>query len=109
MAAVHAYLYGPDAYRAIPTVGPLFMLTVVTSGVLAVVVALARRPVVDLLAAVFAVSVLAAYCLTLLLPQGLFLFEEPYVSKAGAVAIAAEVLVALSLVMAARRSLAGPR
>lgn len=104
--AVHGYLYGPGAYRAIPTVGPLFLATAVTAGALAVAVPLARRPLVDLIGAGFAASVLVAYCLTLLLPQGLFLFEEPSVSAAGAVSMAAEVLAAAALLVAARRSVA---
>lgn len=106
--AVHGYLYDADAYRAIPTVGPLFLATVVTAGVLATAVLAIRRPLADLLAAVFALSVLGGYCLVLLLPQGLFLFEEPSVSAAGAVSILAEVAAPLALVAAARRSLADP-
>ena len=104
--AVHGYLYGPGAYRAVPTVGPLFLATVVAAAALAVSVPLARRPIVDVAGAGFAMSVLVAYCLTLLLPQGLFLFEEPSVSAAGAVSMASEVAAAVALALAARRSVA---
>lgn len=105
IAAVHLYLYTAESYHAIPTIGPLFLLTVVVSVLMAAAVLALRRPVVDLAAAGFALSVLGGYILALLLPKGIFLFEEPGVYYSGSLAIASEVVCAASLTMAALAAL----
>jgi len=102
-ALVHANLYAREDYRAIPTVGWLFLLTVVTA--VAAGAALVVRPAwwVDLGAALFSLGVLGAYLLTLWLPDGLFLFKEPGVSYSGLVAIVAEAGAALVLAVVCLR------
>lgn len=119
--AVHLYLYldghlpgNGVGYRQIQTVGPLFLLTVVVAGVLALAVAAlagagrraprALASLVALAGAAFSASVLGGYVLTLLLPKGLFQFSEPGVSYSGALSIAAEVVGALALVALAAAS-----
>ncbi len=95
IAGVHLDLYFGQGYRAIPTIGWLFMLTSITSVVLAIAVVVAGRWVLDVSAGLFALGVLGGYVLTLVLPQGLFLFTEPGISLSGAISIAAEGLVAI--------------
>jgi hypothetical protein len=107
--AVHGYLYTAEDYRAIPTIGPLFLLVVVVAPVLAVVVVVAHRPITDVAGAIFALSVLGAYLLTLLVPTGLFLFRELGVSTSGALSLAAEGGAALSLGSAAARTVSADR
>lgn len=103
---VHGYLYAAEDYRAIPTVGPLFLVATVVAGLLAVAVVLARRPVVDLVGAAFALSVLGAYLVTLLVPTGLFLYHELSVSAPGALSVGAESGVVVTLGWAAARTVA---
>lgn len=95
---VHLYLYAGEQYHEIPTVGPLFIMTGVVAAVFAVAVVVVRRPLLDLAAAGFALSVLGGYLLTLYLPNGLFLFKEPGVSYSGGLAIFSEVGAAAVLV-----------
>lgn len=108
-AAVHLWCWAAEGYRAIPTVGPLFVVTGVAGIVLAAAVSTARRPAVDVLGAGMALTVLGAYVLTLTLPAGLFLFKEPGVSGAGALAVAAEAVAVLALGVAATRPWMGRR
>lgn len=100
-SGVHLYLYAGEAYRFIPTIGPLFLLTGVVAVVFAVALPLLERPLLDLLGAGFEVATLGAYILTLELPKGLFLFEEPGVSYSGGLAIFSEVGAAALLLAAA--------
>jgi hypothetical protein len=94
VAVVHLNLYLGEGYRHIPTIGWLFLLTVVSAFGLALATAVSSRPVLELAAAGLALGVLGGYVLTLALPMGLFSFREPGISYSGGVAIAAEVLVA---------------
>lgn len=113
IGVVHLYLYlngqGGAGYRVIPTIGPLFLMTVIVAWAFGSAVAVLSwmpplfRLLVPLAAALFAASVLGGYILTLLLPKGLFLFTEPYVSYSGGIAIAAEVLAFVSLGLLALR------
>lgn len=100
-AGVHLYLYAAEQYHFIPTVGPLFIMTGVVAVVLALSVVVLRRAVVDIVGALFALSVLGGYLLTLYLPNGLFLFKEPGISYSGGLAIFAEVGAAVALLVAA--------
>jgi len=104
IAGVHLNLYLGEEYNEIPTVGTLFLLTVISGVVLALaIVALPRLPI-EVPAALFAAGVLGGYLLTLLLPQGLFLFKEPGISFSGYVSIAAEALtVVLSALLFVHR------
>lgn len=104
-AGVHLYLYAAEQYHFIPTVGPLFIMTGVVAVVLAVAVLVLRRAIVDIAGALFALSVLGGYLLTLYLPNGLFLFKEPGISYSGGLAIFAEVGAAAALLVAATPSL----
>ncbi|MGH9920685.1 MAG: hypothetical protein ACRD6W_17670, partial [Nitrososphaerales archaeon] len=77
IATVHLNLYVGESYDRIPTIGWLFLLTVVTAFVFAVALALRPHPLLALATASFAMSVLGGYLLTLFLPGGLFSFKEP--------------------------------
>ena len=103
VAAVHLNLYAREDYDKIPTIGLLFLLTVISGVLLAVAVVV--KPVGLVLASVglFALSVLGGYVLSLTLPNGLFSFKEPGISYSGYISIAAEAaLIALSLITLAR-------
>lgn len=95
VAGVHLYLYAADGYRFIPTIGWLFLLTGGVAVALALSLAARPHPAVAAAAALFCAGVLGGYVLSLTLPSGIFHFEEPGVSVAGAVAIVAEAGVAL--------------
>ncbi len=105
VSGVHLYLYAAEEYHFIPTVGPLFMMTAVVAVVLAVAVVTVQRPIVDIVGALFALSVLGGYLLTLYLPDGLFLFKEPGIYYSGGLSIFAEVGTAVTLLAAAAPSL----
>lgn len=111
VGAIHLNLYAGEDYREIPTIGRLFLVTVVTAFVLAVVVAGWPALWSWTLAGGFSLGVLGGYLLTLFLPDGLFGFKEPAVSYSGAASIAAETLIAAgSAIMAlkARRAHRAP-
>ncbi len=104
IAAVHLNLYAREDYDKIPTIDWLFLLTVVTS--LALAVGLFVRPgwLTEISSALFVLSVLGGYLLTLYLPHGMFGFKEPGISFSGGISIGAEIAVAvLSLRLIARR------
>jgi hypothetical protein len=103
-AAIHLNLYAGEDYDRIPTSGWLFLLTVITAFVLAVAVSLIPHPVVGLAVTGFSLGVLGGYVLSLLLPNGIFLFMEPGVSYSGAFAIVAEVVAAAAGLNLARLS-----
>jgi hypothetical protein len=100
VALVHLNLYVREHYEQIPTVGGLFLLTVVSGAVLAV--AMLARPgwLVDLSGILFAFGVLGGYLLTLWLPKGLFQFKEPGISYSGVLSIVAELGTAAVLAVA---------
>jgi hypothetical protein len=109
VAVVHLNLYSREYYDKIPTVGWLFLLTVISGFLLAVVQLMRTTWLIELSIIGFAAGVLGGYLLTLLLPMGLFNFHEPGVSYSGAISIAAEVGVILLAGTSAIRSLKGKR
>jgi hypothetical protein len=94
---VHLNLYLREHYREIPTIGWLFLLTVISAVVLAFVVVKRPRWWTDLSAVIFALGVMGSYLLTLWLPEGLFQFKEPGVSYSGVIALVAEAGIAVVL------------
>ncbi|MGH9101711.1 MAG: hypothetical protein ACRDYD_01810 [Acidimicrobiales bacterium] len=107
MGAVHLYLYLGQGYRHIPTVGSLFLFTVVFAFALGGIFAIRPHWILGLIGAGFAFSTLGAYVLTLVLPHGLFQFSELGVSAAGGVSIAFEVIGGLALLSWPARWVAG--
>jgi hypothetical protein len=100
---VHLHLWWVG-YRTLPTIGPLFLVTVVSAGLIALFTSVHLNWVTATVAASFAASTLVAYLMSLLLPHGLFDFEEVGVSYSGAIAIASELgVIALVGVWATRR------
>jgi hypothetical protein len=100
IGVVHLHLWF-DGYRNIPTIGPLFLVAVITAALLAIVVAVRLNAIVAFAAASFAAGTLGSNVLSLLLPNGLFHFKEVGVSYSGGLAIASEVgVVALAGVWA---------
>jgi len=87
---VHLHLWWVG-YRALPTIGPLFLVTVVSAGLIALITSVQLNGVTATVAASFAAGTLVAYLLSLLLPHGLFDFEEVGVSYSGAISIASEL------------------
>jgi hypothetical protein len=79
------------------TIGPLFLVAVASSVLLAVVVAVRINAATAAAAAAFAAGTLTANVLSLLLPDGLFRFKEVGVSYSGGFAIAAEIGVTVLL------------
>jgi hypothetical protein len=96
IAAVHLHLWF-SGYRYIPTIGPLFMVDVITATVLAAVVVFRVNTVIAVAAASFAAGTLGANVLSLTLPDGLFQFREVGVSYSGAFAIASEAGIVVCL------------
>lgn len=94
IAAVHLNLYAREYYNRIPTVGWLFLLTVISAVALAAGVVVRPGWLTNVSAGLFALGVLGGYLLTLYLPQGLFGFKEPGISYSGAISIGAEIAVA---------------
>jgi hypothetical protein len=90
IAIVHLNLYWRESYNKIPTVGWLFLLTIISGFALAAAKAIRSNWLVDLSIAGFAAGVLGGYLLTLLLPMGLFKFKESGISYSGAISILAE-------------------
>jgi hypothetical protein len=91
---LHLWLAG---YRYLPTIGPLFLVAVVSAAVLAIVVSARINPVIALAAASFAAGTLTANMLSLLLSEGLFRFKEVGISYSGGFAIASEIGVVMLL------------
>jgi hypothetical protein len=92
IGVVHLHLW-LDGYRNLPTIGPLFLVAVVSSALLAVVVSVRINVVIAGAAAAFAAGILIANILSLLLPDGLFHFKEVGISYSGGFAIASEIAV----------------
>jgi len=95
---VHLHLW-QDGYRTLPTIGPLFLVAVVSAGFIALFTSVQINWVTAMAAAGFAASTLAANLASLLLPHGLFEFKQVGVSYSGAIAIASEVAVVGLFVM----------
>jgi len=105
---VHFHLW-EDGYRTLPTIGPLFLVAVASAGLLALFTSVQLNWVTATAAAFFAAGTLAANLASLLLPQGLFGFNEIGVSYSGAIAIASEVGVVVLTGMWAHRRLRSGR
>ena len=74
-AVVHLYLWGKeDGYRAVPTVGPLFVLQGIAGCLLGPVMLIVRRVVTDAAGAVYMAMSLGALYLSI--NGGLFGFDE---------------------------------
>jgi hypothetical protein len=101
---VHLHLW-QDGYRTLPTIGPLFVVAVVSAAVIALFTSVQLNWVTAMAAAGFSAGTLAANVLSLLLPRGLFEFKQIGVSYSGAIAIASEVGVLVIVGMWARRRL----
>jgi hypothetical protein len=95
MAAVHLNLYWREDYRLIPTIGWLFLLTVIAAVLLALVMLVKPHFLLAGAAALFALGTLGSYAFAL--TQPLFGFEEPGISYSGGLAIASEGLAAIAL------------
>ena len=95
--AIHLDLY-VTGYRTIPTIGPLFLLQVIAAFVLAAAILVTRNWLVEAAGALFAVSVLGGYLLSLWV--GLFGFTEVR-TTAGIVAGIIDVAAFATLAMAA--------
>jgi len=96
IGVVHLNLYVREQYHEIPTIGWLFLLTIITSALVALAVATRPSWLTLAISGGFPLGVLAGYLLTLWLPNGLFQFKEPGVSYSGGVSIAAEILAAIA-------------
>lgn len=78
MAAIHVYLY-LHGYQSVPTIGLLFLLNGIGSGILTIAVLAAPRRflgVAALLGALFDLGTLAALVASIAIPGGLFGFQE---------------------------------
>ena len=78
MAGIHVYLY-LNGYRGVPTIGLLFLLNGIGGGILTIAVIGAPRRflgVAGLLGALFELGTLAALVAAILIPGGLFGFQE---------------------------------
>lgn len=78
MAGIHVYLY-VNGYRGVPVIGLLFLLNGIGGGVLTIAVIGAPRRflgVAALLGALFELGTLAALIASILVPGGLFGFQE---------------------------------
>ena len=107
---VHLHLW-QDGYRTLPTIGPLFVVAVVSAAVIALFASVQINWVTAMASAGFSAGTLAANILSLLLPRGLFEFKQIGVSYSGGIAMASEVgvLVLVSLWAGRRmRSRRGP-
>ncbi len=98
IAAVHLHLW-LAGYRYLPTIGPLFLVAVISAMLLAVIVTLRINVIVALATVAFATGILTANVLSLTLPDGLFSFKEVGVSYSGAFAIASELGVTAILMV----------
>ena len=87
---VHLHLW-QDGYHTLPTIGPLFLVAVVSAGSIALFTSVQLNWATATAAACFATATLAANLASLLLPHGLFEFKEVGVSYSGSIAIASEV------------------
>jgi hypothetical protein len=78
MAAIHVYLY-LNGYRSVPTIGLLFLLNGIGGSVLTIAVLAAPRRflgIAALLGALFDLGTLAALVTAIVIPGGLFGFQE---------------------------------
>ena len=92
---VHLNLYARQDYHFIPTIGPLFIVTAVAAGLIAIGFAVRPHWVLALAGISLSVGTLAGYIWTL---EGtLFKFHEPGVSTSGVLAIIFEIVATAAL------------
>jgi plastocyanin len=60
-AGIHAYLYGPDGYRHIPTIGWLFLVQIIVAALLGLAALVLPNRLVAVAGAAFAVATLVGY------------------------------------------------
>ncbi len=105
IAGVHIYLWWHYGYRFIPKVGIGFILASIFGVVAVIAHSIFRFRVFHLIFTAFALCLLGGYGLALYLPQGIFGFIEPGISKFGMAAIISEsILAVLSLAAVAKNS-----
>jgi hypothetical protein len=97
-AVIHLHLWA-GGYRHIPTIGPLFLLQGVAGVLLAVAVAVTRRPVAALAGAAFVASTIGG--LVLSVEIGLFGFEDSLDAPFATASLAVEAAAFLILLAAA--------
>ena len=103
-AFIHLHLWD-TGYRHIPTIGPLFLLQGIAGIVIAVVIAVWRRPLVSLIGALFAASTIGG--LVLSVEVGLFGFKDsfsaPYATSSLIIEAAAFVVLAVATFVSLHR------
>ncbi len=104
ISVVHLHLW-LAGYRHLSTIGPLFLVAVVSAALLAAAVVVRLNLGVAVATASFAAGTLAANILSLESPNGLFRFKEVGVSYSGGFAMASEVGVVVLLGVWAYRRL----
>jgi hypothetical protein len=97
-ALIHLHLWD-TGYRHIPTIGPLFLVQGVAGLVVAVVVAVTRRPIAALAGAVFAAGTILG--LVLSVEVGLFGFRDSFGAPYATSSLVLESVAVVVLVAAA--------
>lgn len=92
---IHFYLWQFEAYKHIPKIGVLFLLNVITAVIFATLIILWPKLFSALLILGFALITLTFYILSLVLPEGIFLFREVSVTSLGFSSIVSEGLLIL--------------
>jgi hypothetical protein len=95
--AVHLYLWDAQDYRAIPTIGTLFLLNGIAAGLIGLALLATANPLVLLAGIGYAATTLIAFAISA--TSGLFGWTETWAGSAQEAAGAAE-LVALGLLLA---------
>ncbi len=95
IAVDHLNLYAREQYDAIPTVGWMFLALVISSFLLAILLALYPLRLVALASGLMCLGALGAYIYAV--ESVLFGFHEPGISYSGGIAIASEVIGATTL------------
>jgi hypothetical protein len=86
--AIHLHVWA-TGYRAIPTIGPLFLFQGVAGAVLAVVLAASRRLIAALLTAGFMVATVGGFALSV--NVGLFGFSDTLAAPWAGMSLAVEI------------------
>jgi hypothetical protein len=95
---IHVHLWSAG-YRAIPTIGPLFMFQAVTAFVLAAAVALFRRAELAAIGAAFALSTAAGLLLSV--EVGLFGFQDSFAATDATLSLVVELVTGVLLLASA--------
>ncbi|MCL4449057.1 MAG: hypothetical protein M1483_04505 [Actinobacteria bacterium] len=94
---VHLNLYAREQYDAIPTIGPLFLATVILSFIFATAFAVRPGRILAGIIACFLIGVFGGYMIAL--RGNLFAFHEPKISYSGGFGVTAELVGALASVL----------